>query len=54
MTNKYRIIAGEIPGLAGIKIDGSHPWDIRGYNGEFYKRALPEGELGIGESYMDF
>ena len=53
MKNKYKIIAEEILELAGVQIDGSHPWDIRVHNGDFYKRALTEGELGIGESYMD-
>jgi cyclopropane-fatty-acyl-phospholipid synthase len=53
MKNKYQIITQEILALAGVKINGNNPWDIRINNDEFYRRAITEGELGIGESYMD-
>ena len=53
MNKKYKKITEEILELAGVKINGSNPWDIRIHNDEFYKRAITEGELGIGESYMD-
>jgi cyclopropane-fatty-acyl-phospholipid synthase len=53
MNKKYKKIAEEILGLAEVKINGSNPWDIRIHNDEFYRRAITEGELGIGESYMD-
>jgi len=53
MNNKYKRITEEILSLAGITINGTNPWDIRVYNDEFYKRAITEGELGVGESYMD-
>lgn len=53
MDNKYRKITEEILGLAGIKINGSNPWDIKVHNDEFYRRVITEGELGLGESYMD-
>ena len=53
MKNKYKRITEDILTLADVKIDGNNPWDIRIYNDEFYRRALTEGELGIGESYMD-
>lgn len=53
MKNKYDEIAREILDLAEIKINGPNPWDIQVFNNEFYRRALTEGELGIGESYMD-
>ncbi len=43
----------EIFSLAGIEVNGPNPWDIQIYNKDFYKRALSEAELGIGESYMD-
>lgn len=38
---------------ADIKIDGDNPWDIKVLNDEFYSRVLAEGNLGLGESYMD-
>ncbi len=53
MNNKYKKITEEILELAGVKINGSNTWDIRIHNDEFYRRAITEGELGIGESYMD-
>jgi cyclopropane-fatty-acyl-phospholipid synthase len=53
MKNKYKIITEDILALAGVKIGGSNPWDISVHNDEFYRRAITEGELGIGESYMD-
>ena len=53
MSDNYNKITEEILGLAGVKINGSNPWDILIHNDEFYKRAITEGELGIGESYMD-
>jgi cyclopropane-fatty-acyl-phospholipid synthase len=38
---------------ADIVIDGGRPWDPQVKNGQVYKRIFREGELGIGESYMD-
>jgi cyclopropane-fatty-acyl-phospholipid synthase len=53
MNNRYKKIAEDLLGLAGVKVNGSNSWDIQVYNEAFYKRALTEGELGVGESYMD-
>ncbi len=36
-----------------IRINGNNRWDIRVHDNRFYKRAVGEAELGIGESYMD-
>ena len=52
MSNKYKNIAEEILELAGVKINGSNPWHIQVHNNGFYKRAITERELGMGESYM--
>ena len=52
-TDRYERTTKQILSLAGIKINGSNPWDIRVHNKKFYRRALSEAELGIGESYMD-
>src|SRR4029453_8693820 len=38
---------------AGVRIDGRRPWDIRVLNNKFYDRILAEGNLGLGESYME-
>ncbi len=53
MSNKYKKIVENILALADVKINGSNPWDIQIHNEKFYKRAITDGELGIGESYMD-
>jgi cyclopropane-fatty-acyl-phospholipid synthase len=53
MKNNYKAIAEEVLSLAGVKINGTNPWDIRVIDEEFYRRAVTEGELGVGESYMD-
>src|ERR1035437_923625 len=53
MKNTYKKITEEILGLAGVKINGNDPWDIQVHNDEFYRRAITEAELGVGESYMD-
>jgi cyclopropane-fatty-acyl-phospholipid synthase len=52
-SNRYEKLAKEILSLAGITVNGSNPWDIQVQNENFYKRAVSEAELGIGESYMD-
>jgi len=53
MHTKCKNLVAEILELAGVKINGSNPWDIQIHNDEFYRRAITEGELGIGESYMN-
>ena len=53
MANKYKKITEELLQLAGVTINGSNSWDIKVYNEQFYKKVLTEGELGIGEAFMD-
>ena len=43
----------EILALAGIMLNGEHPWDMQVHDERFYQRVLSHGSLGIGESYMD-
>ena len=38
---------------AEVQINGNCPWDIKVHNSEFYRRAILQGTLGLGESYMD-
>lgn len=38
---------------AGITVDGDQPSDIRIVDERFFQRALGQGVLGLGESYMD-
>jgi cyclopropane-fatty-acyl-phospholipid synthase len=53
MKEKYKKIAEEILSLAEVEINGNNPWDIQIHNNEFYRRVITEGELGLGETYMD-
>lgn len=43
----------DILAKAGIKINGSDPWDLQVHNEQFFRRVLDQGMLGLGESYMD-
>jgi cyclopropane-fatty-acyl-phospholipid synthase len=52
-AQKYKLHVKELLSLAGIEINGSSPWDIQVRDERFYKRAVTEVELGLGESYMD-
>jgi cyclopropane-fatty-acyl-phospholipid synthase len=38
---------------AGIRVNGSNPWDLRVHDERFFERVLAYGSLGVGESYMD-
>jgi cyclopropane-fatty-acyl-phospholipid synthase len=51
--NKLKKFIEEILSLAGVSINGKNLWDIQVHNERFYKRVLTQGELGLGESYMD-
>ena len=38
---------------ADVRIGGDRPWDIHVHDPRFAARALAQGSLGMGESYMD-
>jgi cyclopropane-fatty-acyl-phospholipid synthase len=38
---------------AGVRFNGSDPWDIQVHDEEVYRRILSSGSLGFGEAYMD-
>jgi cyclopropane-fatty-acyl-phospholipid synthase len=50
---KLRGIVEEILYPAGIAVNGPNPWDIHIRDERFFKRALGDGSLGLGESFMD-
>lgn len=49
----FKTIISRLLASAGVKINGSNPWDIQVHNPSFYGRVLRQGSLGLGESYMD-
>ena len=54
---RYRSAAArkvtELLAFAGIGVNGPEPWDIQVHDERFFNRALGEGSIGVGESYMD-
>jgi len=53
MSKHYRMLMERMLGPAGVAINGNNPWDIEVHDDRFFQRAITEGELGLGESYMD-
>ena len=51
--NRYRRRAEALLGAVDVRIDGDRPWDIHVHDPRFFRRALAEGSLGLGDSYMD-
>jgi cyclopropane-fatty-acyl-phospholipid synthase len=43
----------ELLKYAGVTVNGHQPWDIQVHDARFFDRALGEGSIGVGESYMD-
>lgn len=43
----------EMLSRAGIGINGSNPWDMQLHRGGVAERAFAQGNLGLGEAYMD-
>ncbi len=52
-NRKYKKLLEELLSLADIKINGNRSIDIQIFDERFYKKAIIEAELGLGESYMD-
>lgn len=52
-TDSARTLAETLLEGAGVTIDGPDPWDIQVKDPRFFRRVLSQGELGLGESYMD-
>jgi cyclopropane-fatty-acyl-phospholipid synthase len=48
-----RRICEQVLDAADIRVNGDRPWDIQVRNDGFYDRAVAQGTLGLGESYMD-
>ena len=51
MTEKDRIIG--LLGDAGVRVNGSDPWDLQIKSDDFWTRLFAQGSLGLGEAYMD-
>ncbi len=51
--DRNKSVVEKLLNLAGISINGNNAWDILIRDERFYKRIIRDGELGLGESYMD-
>ena len=51
-TNEVKARLIELLALAGIRVNGTQPWDIEVHDEAFYRLALFQGSIGVGESYM--
>lgn len=51
--DRHRKIIGQLFSDAGVVLDGPEPWDIQVRDDRFYARALKDGSLGLGETYME-
>ncbi|MFF7707129.1 cyclopropane fatty acyl phospholipid synthase [Pseudomonas sp. NPDC007930] len=51
-TTSYKF-ARDLLAKAGIGMDGEHPWDMRLNDVHVPEKALAEGNLGLGEAYMN-
>ena len=38
---------------ADVAFNGDRPWDVQVYDRDAYRRILPQGTLGLGESFVD-
>ena len=52
-TDPFRARTETLLAQADIVINGGRPWDIRVHDERFYARVMAQGELGLGEAYMD-
>ncbi len=53
MAVKSETVVRELFELAGIAVNGSHPWDIQVHDPRLYDRVLQRATLGLGEAYVD-
>ncbi len=52
-NNKAKTAFLSLMQLAGVTVNGDHPYDIKVHNDQFYSRVMENTALGLGESYMD-
>ena len=50
---KSEAIVRELLDLAGVQVNGTNAWDLQVHNPGTYDRLLSQGNMGLGEAYMD-
>jgi len=48
-----RKILRDILATIDVQVDGARPWDVHVHDERFFRRALADGALGLGESYVE-
>jgi cyclopropane-fatty-acyl-phospholipid synthase len=52
-ASRHRSTVEALLARADVHVAGRRPWDIHVNDDRFFRRLLADGELGLGESYMD-
>lgn len=52
-ANRTTRFARELLAQAGLGLEGEQPWDMQLHTADVPQRALAQGNLGLGEAYMD-
>jgi cyclopropane-fatty-acyl-phospholipid synthase len=52
-TRSAETLIRELFEAAGVRIGGTSRHDLQVHDHRFYRRVLAEGNLGLGETYMD-
>lgn len=50
---RFEVALATLLAPADVHLNGDRPWDLRVHDPRFYMRAMRDGSLGVGESYMD-
>jgi len=45
--------AARLLARADVQLDGDRPWDLEVHDERVFRRTFAEGNLGLGEAYMD-
>lgn len=51
--NEFKTYLTDLLAVAGIRINGMHKYDITIHSENIYNRILRDGEIGVGEGYME-
>ncbi|MBC7324616.1 MAG: class I SAM-dependent methyltransferase, partial [Moorella sp. (in: Bacteria)] len=52
-TTRSEAIVKELLAQADVQVNVPRPWDIQIHSPEVYDRVIAQGNLGLGESYME-
>jgi len=53
LQRRARARVAQLLAMAGVRVDGDAPWDMRVHDSRVHARIVAHGSLGLGEAYMD-